>query len=261
MGKNEIKTFYKIIQVEIKQYIIKYSKNNSLVKELTKVIFNAFFDSKKPNYLNIKQSNKEIFLYNSLFDPYNEILYSYDTLKDIKYYCNNFPFQKENLRIRYLRYNIENYLNEMYILKNRLESFPKKLERLYKNCSKINNKKFKNFQLIFKDKFNKYDKIRGEHVHQYRYYDKDIKRLSLIENLTPDILEIIEINKNSNTIDGIEVKDIPYKYYLDEYNKIKNKWIKRINNDLKIIKILLNFYFKGLRIIITENNKLIYPFE
>jgi hypothetical protein len=99
--------------------IAKSKENNKKFEE--SVINEIFFD--KLTTIDQKFSPQDIF-FGDLFYGFNEIFISFERLKDLEVYISRFPNTKTLIaKIDYLRFLIENYLNEMYLLKERLNKY------------------------------------------------------------------------------------------------------------------------------------------
>jgi hypothetical protein len=162
-------------------------------------------------------------------------------LSDIEIYISRLPLRKPSTipKHRFLRYHIEGYLHESYILKERLRAFLKKIKRLYKNDSNMNHITAK-LDKIITDKFQNMNIIRGFHTHKNRFQDESL-----------DQLEALEIYKN---IDDEKARNLFNKYYECEFKKTRKKWISWAKQSNSALIKLLNFYFEIVfKLIFNEN--------
>ena len=81
--------------------------------------------------------------------------------------------------------------------------------------------------------FNGYVNIRGLHVHHNRYKTFDLDRLGAFE--------IFLLSKDKKT-------ELIKNYYKEVYREIRNKWRKKIDEDLKSINKLLDFCFSEIMV-------------
>ncbi len=215
--------------------------------ESQEVIMNSILaiDGKKAVIRN--NSPKENFIANKLFRPMTEILNSLESIENIAFYTQNFPYEDEALsKVSYLKYHVENYLNEIYLLKNRMIAYLKLLVRAYKK-SKYSEYVFKTisplFSLISKG-LDGYIKIRGAHVHENRYSDIDFDRLTTLEFFANRHGELSK----------------PMSHLLNRaYTETETKWVDNIKQALEGIKKIIEFYFSTLIEAITEGGLLIFP--
>lgn len=224
-------------------------KNLENKKELGTVIYNDLFDLEGPRIVSQEPSEKSKFIGNVLFKPYSEIIDSIENIKNIVLYIRRFPFRKNNIsKVYYLKYHIENYLNELYILKGRLIRYLKIIDRAYKNSDnyQVIYSIFKPQYPIIKRLFNTWINIRGIHIHEQRYSDNDITRLTLLE-----ILLLGQFNESQKEFLG--------NYFNDEYKKIRKKWRIKIEKDLESINSFMETYFESLIFAISKDNLIQYP--
>ena len=243
--KEYTKKYFDMVSIQMKSAID--FENIEKNEEFGQVSFNRLFNLDGPKTANGRHSPKSIFVANKLFYPFSEILDSIYAIDNILLFIKDFPYEKQNIsRVQYLRYHIENYLNELYILKNRLISYLKIIERAYKktdNYSHIETT-FKLVYSFISRAFKAYTEIRGLHVHHKRYSDYEISRLSLIELLS-----------RGNSKQEKYLKS----YFIIEYKEVQNKWIKKIKDDSLNIHDMLNQYFEQLLLAISEDDKIKYP--
>ena len=218
--------------------------------ELGKVIYNYIFEINGPKKISKKPSDKSIFLWNVLFRPLGEIIESFETIKNISLFINSFPYKTSKIsKVKFLQYHIANYLNELYILQNRLKLYLTKIQRGYR---KSNNHTIiktmckplsENVNSIFKVKFD----ARGIHVHEKRYSDRELDRISSLELLT------LGSDNNKERSDFIQL------YFITEYKKVRRKWTIRLKKDIKYLESILETYFEVLLTLITDKGAISYP--
>jgi len=179
----------------------------------------------------------------TVFNGFMEIFNSNHNLVDIEFYIGRFPYENsiyENsiiVRSRYLRYHIENYFEEIYILKNRMCAYPKLINRAkskYFGSSDI-TKLVDHLEQKVEEDFKKLVGIRGRHVHKRRYDDKDLRQLETWEILA------------SNFIGKSQKYSLNFIKEMKRNNKIiTNKWIKNIRLLNIGVNNILDAYFETL---------------
>jgi hypothetical protein len=154
--------------------------------ELGEAIMNTVLGL-RPTVISKKPTRKWIFVGNKIFQPMGEIFNSLWAIENIAIYVRSFPYKRRGiLPLNYLQYHIENYLNEIYILKTRLISYLNTLEKAYSKTKqgRIVAKKLKPLRLLVDTAFKAYTEKRGSHVHVSRFKDEDIDRLSTLQVLS-----------------------------------------------------------------------------
>lgn len=182
--------------------------------------------------------------FQKLYFGFSEISNSYEVLIDTPNYVKTYPSKQIQIsKTRFLRYHASNYLNEIYILKMRLESYITVITRMYKKSIDISVVRKANETIdILLTGLDGIVNLRGKHVHHSRFEDEDLMRLGYYELFTKT--------------DAPHFKKI-YEYALKLY---KEKWITIFNKNNKTIKKILNIYFFTLyRIIFGENGNWISP--
>jgi len=182
-----------------------------------------------------------------LFKGFTEISSSLDNLKLIEKFVNSTPPSTDGINYsNYLTYHIHNYLQEMYIMKVRLnkyiefinENYQEKIGKDLLEIVKENQKK------IVKNALNNitaYETgVRSKHVHYERFMDEELKWLSSI-TLLSDFYEEFKIVSQ------------------EAYEVAKDKWHKTILNNNAELEKLLNMYFDTIYVIITLDNQVILP--
>lgn len=218
------------------------------MEELGQTLWNELFDLEGKRVVDRDLSQRELF-FREVFYRFIEIHASYIALKDIEVYIGRFPYSKDNIsKVRNLHYSISNYMNEMYILKERLSAYLKKIGRLYRK-DRRHQKILKSTRGIFKMVSNTLSGItrtRGIHVHQLRYTDKDLDRLNTLELLV-----------QTDSIDFFE--QFP-DFYEFEYRNVRRKWKKVVKQNNETLRELFNTYFGALlKILFDKKGNLIYP--
>ena len=218
-------------------------------EESKNVIMNSILGLDVPTSLNHRISPHEFFIANKIFRPMSEIMYAIEAIENIAVYARSFPYKRQGIsRIAYLKYHVENYLNELYLLKNRLIKYLKLIEKSYKksNISEHVSHTIAPLYKVVSKTLKGYIEVRGSHVHENRYSDNDFDRLSTLELLSKGS----DKNKFSETM--TQLSNVAY-------SDIRKKWVDKINADFEGIQNLLDLYFEHLLIAISKNGDLIFP--
>lgn len=216
-------------------------------KELGKSLMDSILGANISPSVNPKISPKEYFIANKLFRPLSEIINTIEAIENIAIYARSFPYKRQGIsQAIYLKYHIENYLNELYLLKNRLISYVKLIDKSYKRSKRYEQvaKSILPLHSLVTDILERYIKVRGAHVHQYRYSDEDFNRLSTLELLSRGEEDFSKIMQN---------------LYNDAYRETRKIWVEKIKTDIVGIHNLLEYYFKGLLTAISKDGELIFP--
>lgn len=216
-------------------------------KELDEVFKNHFFDLGGPTTLKRELTKNEI-VTSKLFYGFIEIHRSYERLKDHEIYISSFPYSRSSLsRVGHLSYNVENYLNEFYILKERTKAYLTTVGRIYKN-DKRHSDILKHTKIMFNaipQVFDDLIQARGSHVHQRRYTDSDFDRLTT--------MELLSVHGG----DDFEMLSVLYNV---EYKKLRKKWKEIIMNKNKSLLKVLDLIFETLHPhIFTKSGNIRFP--
>jgi len=242
MTINEYRQFQnKLIEV-VQPFILSFMESER--EEFIEIIRSTLFDLDIPRHFESPPTQRDEVFASRLFLDFNEIISSYLSLKDIEVYIKRFPYRDTGIpALRYLKYHIESHLNEIYILKKRLEAYLTFVERRYRKSSisqkvSVTTQKLKKvIQILLAEIIN----IRGAHVHSKRFSDADLDRLTFLELLM-----------DSN-------EDI-FASYKHGYNQARKKWAKQIQGSNSAVEKLLDIYCKELSsTLFDEQGQLIFP--
>lgn len=181
-----------------------------------------------------------------IFNGFSEISNSLKTLNLIeKFIYINPPLDDDINYSNYLTYHVHNYLQEMYILKERLNMYATKIQRKY---NKVFDKELLKsiFNPLFEIIKTTLDGITGEngarnkHVHAEKFQDEELKWLSSTTFL-------------ANFHDEFKIpSEVAYK-------SAKNKWHKTICNNNQGLDKLIDIYFNIIYKIISVKDKVVLP--
>ncbi len=211
-------------------------------KKSLEVMKNVIFDEPGARHMGLTPSPKEKSL-KKVLSGFSEIESAFQVLRDIPFYIKRFPPKNSDVsKNRFLNYHIGNYLNENYILRERLVTYQKVITRMYKNDRRLTEmgKHVKKLELLVSG-FDGIVLTRGKHVHQERYDDEDFERLNIYERMT----------KEADDDPLVSVIGKLYPLALNEYRK---KWVKIISDNNDKIKEILDIYFEILYDVVFDKS-------
>ena len=211
-------------------------------------MFTTVFDPEKENIDGRDASDKDMFFARKLMAPMLEICGNITALGNIPIYINSFPYKKHGVsRVDYLRYHIENYLNEFYILKKRLLAYITVVLRAYRKCKRfveIENR-LKPLCELISNVFEENVNLRGGHVHASRFSNYRFHRLGMLEILS----------KSSD----IESKTAIAPMFSAEYKKMRKYWRSKMKNEISAIEELVGLYSQEFIAALTADRRVLYP--
>ncbi len=209
------------------------------------VLNNHLLGHNGPTTLNREFSGNELF-FRKIFYGFTEIYKSFEILQDVEVYLETFPFAKSSVtKERYLRQHVEAYLHEIYILKERLLSYLKIIQRQYRGTIKesVTKQKATVITDLVNNSLSGLIETRGSHVHHARFSDKYLDRLASLELLA----------RFGDEPDFVTHYDIAYQ-------DARRHWIDIIQRNKSALSDLLDLYFAGIHdIIFNEKGELNYP--
>lgn len=241
--------FHKALTSEIEFVFVPVTRKHQT--EFSQSILNSLLDDPGPRRLQRQATERELF-YRRLFEGFSEIHSSLESMKNTEVYLRRFPFRGTRITLpSYLKYHVENYFNEVYILEQRVLSYLTKIGREYRRDSRhtevlaATRPLFRLVDQSLKGIVN----TRGRHVHERRYTDDDLDRLELMNLLTT----------NPNGIEELAAVLIPY--YRSEYRRIRSDWRSRIKKNNEVLIQLLDMCAEKLLPVLFSSNsgRLNYP--
>ena len=162
-----------------------------------------------------------------LFLGAEELEASLQALRNISVYVRRFPYSRDGInKVAYLRYHVENYLNELYILAKRLESYLTMAARIYKKdrrsgeIRRASSVVSRHFASVLSGLI----EVRGAHVHVHRYDDVDLTQLTTLGL----------VGKNDSTLAAL---------YERRYREVRTKKRRWIDDTNASVERLLDAYF------------------
>ncbi|MGE8165201.1 hypothetical protein ACQKRQ_34260 [Paraburkholderia sp. NPDC080076] len=174
--------------------------------------------------------------FESIFRGFTEISYTIDNLRLAGHLVSTSPPRSKNIsKNQYINFVIGAYLQEMYILQQRLDAYGKKVSRLYgfRDLPKLVN------DLVYKPLENIIN-IRGNHVHRERYSDAELRRIS-------DLDLFLRVGHEAG-------EDFHFEYKLAQHS-----WKMRIRANNLAVSRIVDSYFDILQTLICEEGKVRFP--
>lgn len=234
-----IDRYSKIFIDRAKELIEEEDLKNS--PEYLDVLKNQLLALKGPKQLSRKVTPHDIF-FSKLMIGFSEIHNSYYSLLDIQVYIGRFPYAKARVsKTRYLAYHMENYFNEVYILKERLNAYCIAVDRLYKNDQTLKDLKtvMKALSGYVQKSLSGITDVRSRHVHRNRLTDENLDRLSTLEliNHGPEKIPVMKT------------------LYESLYRDTRTKYGLTIKQNNEEIRKILDVYFDVIYKVVTNENK------
>jgi hypothetical protein len=220
-------------------------------QEFKQVLENELLDSGRRGAINSTPTPSEEFFI-KVFSGFTEILDSTQILEDIVTYIRRIPYSRSGVsRLRYLRFVVEAYLNEVYLLKERLIALLNVLKKAYRKTSR-EKEVLRRIQSLFTSvsrSLINVSQARDSHVHATRYSDREIDRLSLLEILSKQ-------NSKASKESGALFKTL----YKLAYQTARENWVRTVKTNDARIKKLLDVYFDLVfSIVFDKDSKMLYP--
>ena len=195
----------------------------------------------------------EDLLLRKLWWGFLEISDSLQSLANLRTYVNRAPHSRSKLpQLSYLRMIIETYLNEQYILSERLHSYITVIERVYRKSDRALElkKELNPLHASISASFRIVNQVRGAHVHVTRYSDDNLDRLATLEILS------------SEKLTSESERKLFMRLFKLEYRSLRNKW----SDSFKSNNIALNGFFDHffgvlLRVVFDQQSRIIYPWD
>ena len=181
--------------------------------------------------------------FNTIFSGYTEISNTFDALKLSGTLISVAPPRSKKINNdEYIKYLINMYLQDMYILKERLNAYATKLKRMHiKAGRKALVDEF--IEPLFTDVKSSFDGIvntRGMHVHSTRYSDDaldDVTQMGLISRYDSSFT--------------------PHFNY--SYKKAQKLWASRISKNNEDTEKILDHYFSELMKVVKVKDSVFMP--
>lgn len=172
-----------------------------------------------------------------------------DTMRDIEFYMSRFPYSEAKIaRHRHLIFHVQAFLNELYILRQRLLRLLSFIERNHRRDARLDYIKgvcevLKNFVI---GSMEKGVGIRGRHVHEWRLSDSDHDRLIGMSL--------------SMSMPYVGIQNAFRSYYDSEYKRIRVRQREWVASGIELSQGLVDAYFDELfKLVFDGNGVMVYP--
>lgn len=190
-------------------------------------------------------SYQELELCNEVFRRFAEISETLDNLELCLSFIGGRTPRRKGLKLdAYLNYHIAFYLQEIYILKERLKKYAVKVMRLRKRLGhRIDRSGYKKLIDTVEQSLSSIVSARGSHVHDRPFNDNDMRMLGAYSFL------------------AVHRPDDPNwsKHARAEYSEVKQTWVKRLAKNQQELKKLLDSFFSFLNPEVFESGLLVLP--
>ena len=209
-------------------------------KQLGAALRNELFNLEGPRVVERTSTARDRFM-GKVFRGFREIQKCAEALEDIALYVGRFPYK--NTRVtpeRHLQFCVEAYLSEVYILRERLVAYLSVVQRQYRGEVGL-RVVVARCRSVLKDVMSSLDgvvRVRGAHVHKYRFTDPDIDRLGTISLLS------------QSGDDDLSRALRPY--FRAEYRTVRDKWRHTLFRNNKTVILLLDSFFDELHALMFE---------
>ncbi len=142
-----------------------------------------------PFNLSLKRTREEQYV-ERLQTVTTEVTDSFDAMRHVQTYLARFPFSSDVVPYSaYIRYHLEAFLNEAYILRCRMNIFTTFLAREFRQGPQASRIKsaVEHVQEETKRLFDPLSSVRGKHVHGARYNDPELQQLMVWEMFAPKL--------------------------------------------------------------------------
>lgn len=228
------------------------NKATEYTEEYDEIVKNIIFNREGPRKLEIDHPPKTLFIANKLFRPMSEIFSTMETIENISVYMRTFPYKRYGVsKLSYLKYHIESSLNEIYILKIRLETYLRVIEKVYKALPNYTKRQglIKNTRKFINKSLDNIVRTRGWHVHRYRYTASDLDHLLTLELFS-------KYNDEDDDDKPFWCKSV---FFKQSFKAVRKKRIKEIKELIEALWDMLETYFKTMLVLVSKNDKILYP--
>lgn len=190
----------------------------------------------------LTESSKHI-PFNTIFYGFTEISNTFDALRLSEILVSVAPPRSKRINDdEYIKYVINTYLQDVYILKERLNTYATKLKRMHARCGRdilVQTHIDPLFEFV-KSSLDALVNTRGSHVHAYRYSDEALDSLA----------QLALISRYNSEYE---------QHYKFSYKKAQRIWSSRIKSNNEATEKLLDHYFGSIIKIVKVNGSVFMP--
>lgn len=150
-------------------------------------------------------------------------------------------------RAEYLRFILGGYMNEGYMLKERMTTYATQVSRMYCDPGQ-NPKPLHDLPGRVEQAFDAHTKWRGAHVHSVRYDTRDLNTLSSVDLIVESSIEESEENARDTKRYGNAL-----------YDKQREYWSAKMTEGIDSIEAALGQYFGELLQVIAKDGLIFVP--
>lgn len=182
-------------------------------------------------------------VFGTIFYGFTEITNTFDSLRLSETLISIAPPRSKKVSAdEYFKYVISTYLQEIYILKERLNAYATKLKRLYERAGKKNEVEEYLVPVFGKVKsvLDGVVAVRGSHVHDSRYSDDELDRIS----------SLALISRNNSSFEMA---------YRKSLKSARMEWGERMGSYNGAIEDLLDWYFSQIINVVAKSGSVEMP--
>ena len=246
MKKN--KTFSERLSIETRPYIkevealMKLPKNSEKRMIFEKRMQGSFLGERYPDdHLSLVPITPHKTHIKKIVNKFSEIQESLKRMRLGQVFLSKIRKNKKVSKLNYLQYHYENYLNEMFIYRERINSL---LDYIIKICQKAKKTKEKEKVQELRKRFNKalenIINVRGSHVHIKRYSSNKLEQLYTLDSVSENF-EFIRYYRDSELKN---LKSIFLKEMKENIETLENFIEKDISKEIGDI-IFIELFPKG----------------
>lgn len=190
-------------------------------------------------------SPEELILFNEIFRRFAEITEALDNIELCMRFVGARTPRAKGLKLdTYLNYHISFYIQEIYILKERIKKYTKKIMRLRRDRGlAIEPSKYARAIDRVEQSLSSIVSARGSHVHDRPFNDENMHMLGAYSFLA------VQRPSDPNWS----------RYAHQEYSDVKKTWMKRFRRNHEDLKNIIDTFFSFLYLEVFDGNLLISP--
>lgn len=224
-------------------------KNRQHTKSVGEALWNHLFDLPGPRQVSGQPTQSQIYV-GRVFGGFVEIFRSLETLQDIRSLVGRPPERRPQIsEDRYLQVLVEAYLNELYLLRERLKRYAKSIQRAFGRDTRSSEVRTKTTALItaVDAALEPFLQTRNLHTHKERFSDEGISRLGLIKLLMLS--------------DDPRFETVMQNHYRVEQARVKKRWRSAMKAINKGVRQTTSTFFEGLFPLVfnKDTGQLLFP--
>lgn len=178
-----------------------------------------------------------------VFSGFTDICETIETIELLQVMIEVNPPNSRRISVDlYCKHVVSSYLSEVYILKERLNSYATKISRMYlrSKFALSDTKGVDHLYFKIKKSMESINNTRNTHVHSHRYSDNDLNWLSSLKLVSDH--------------------DDKFKVGLrNQYKLVRQKWSQQIFENNRVMITLLQEYFNDIFKVICLDGEIVLP--